>query len=188
LSTPANPVTSQLPPIVYAAFFGPIDPACTQRIANGLTNASVQNVKEAHVLFQSLGGTVGEAIALYNLFKALTFDLTIYNVGQICSAALIAYLGAKHRKTSKYATFMTHRTTGPAIAMEASRLKTVTESVLLDDQRTETILRQHITMPEDKWDARDNDLWFSAEDAVKFGIADEIAEFAPPLGSKLFHI
>lgn len=188
MSTPANPPTPTLPPIVYATFFGPIDSASAQRIVNGLTNASAQKVKEAHILFQSPGGGVGEGIALYNLFKAVTFDLILYNVGQIASAALISYLGAKKRKTSRYATFMTHRTTGPAIAMEATKLKTVAESVILDDKRTEAILRQHITMPEDKWAARDNDVWFTAEDAVKFGIADEIAEFAPPLGSQLYNI
>lgn len=165
-----------------------MDPASTQRIFNGLTNASAQNVKEVHVLFQSLGGGVGDGIALYNFFRAVTFDLILYNVAQVSSAALIAYLGAKRRKTSRYASFMTHRTTSPAVAMEAGKFKSMMESVLFDDQRTEAILRQHITMPEDKWADLNNDLWFSAEDAVKFGIADEIAEFAPPQGSKIFNI
>ncbi len=189
MTTPPTPPTPPpLPSVVYAIFCGPIDQASTQRILNGLSNASVQNVKEAHLIFQSLGGSVGEGIALYNFFKALTFDLTVYNIAQVSSAALIAYLGAKKRKVSRYATFMTHRTTAPATAMEASKLKSVIESVTFDDQRTEAILRQHITMPDDKWAALDSDLWLSAEDAVKFGLADEIAEFAPPQGNKIFHI
>jgi ATP-dependent Clp protease protease subunit len=169
-------------------FCGAIDQASVQRIFNGLTTASVQNVKEAHVLFQSLGGSVGDGIALYNFFAGLTLDLTLYNVGNVSSAALIAYLGAKKRKTSAFATFMTHRTSGPAQAFEAARLKAITESVILDDQRTEAILRKHISMPENRWAALESDLLFSAEDAVKYGVADEIAEFAPPLGSKIFHI
>ena len=41
--------------------------------------------------------------------------------------------------------------------------------------------------PPEKWSYFDhNDLWFSAEDAVRFGIADEIAEFDPPVGTTLF--
>ena len=41
--------------------------------------------------------------------------------------------------------------------------------------------------PPEKWSYFDHhDLWFSAEDAVRFGIADEIAEFDPPVGTTLF--
>jgi ATP-dependent protease ClpP protease subunit len=44
-------------------------------------------------------------------------------------------------------------------------------------------------MPRNKWAHFDhNDLWFSAEEAVQFGIADEIAEFAPPVGTKLYNL
>lgn len=184
----ASAATPALPPEVYAVFCGSIDQGSVQKIFNGLTTAIAQNVKEVHVLFQSLGGGVGDGISLYNFFAALTIDLTLYNVGQVSSAALIAYLGAKKRKTSAYASFMTHRTTGPATAMEAGRMKATAESIALDDQRTEAILRKHITMPDDKWARLDDGLWFSAEEAVKFGVADGIAEFAPPPGSKIFNI
>jgi ATP-dependent Clp protease protease subunit len=54
---------------------------------------------------------------------------------------------------------------------------------------TEGILREHINMPEEKWaHFNHNDLWFSSEDALKFGIADEIADFKPPIGTKLYNI
>jgi hypothetical protein len=33
-----------------------------------------------------------------------------------------------------------------------------------------------------------NDLWFSPEDAVKYGIADEITEFSPPQGTQLYSL
>ena len=178
----------QLPSVVYAVFCSPIDQPSVQRIFSGMANASAQNVKEILVLFQSLGGGVGDGIALYNFFRALTTDLVLYNAAHVASAALIAYLGAKKRKTSAYATFGAHRTSSPALAFEAGKLKTTLESLLLDDQRTEAILRKHISIPEEKWTTLEHNLWFSAEDAVKFGLADEIAEFAPPIGSKIFNI
>ena len=117
MATPASPPTLQLPPIVYAVFCGAMDQASAQRFFTGFASASSQNVKEVHVLFQSLGGNVAEGIALYNFFRALTFDLILYNVAQVSSSALIAYLGAKKRKTSAHASFMTHRTTSPAIGI-----------------------------------------------------------------------
>jgi len=46
-----------------------------------------------------------------------------------------------------------------------------------------------LSMPEDKWPAhRAADLWFTASEAVEHKIADEIGEFAPPVGTLLFNI
>jgi ATP-dependent protease ClpP protease subunit len=81
-------------------------------------------------------------ICLYYFFKALTIDLTIYNVGWVQSISLIAYLGAKKRKTSSRATFMMHRTSGGAQPATAVRLKGITKSLTLDDARTESRMAQ----------------------------------------------
>jgi len=142
-----------------------------------------------HVLFQSSGGGIGEGVCLYNFFRTLQIDLTLYNVGTVSSIAVIAYLGAKHRKVSPHGTFMIHRTQTTTQAANTQTVKAFAESAVLFDKNTESILRQHIKMPEDKWaHFNHNDLWFSADDASKFGIADEIAEFAPPAGTKLFSV
>lgn len=63
-----------------------------------------------HAVFQSTGGGIGDGICLYNVFKALSIDLTLYNTGHVASIAVLAYLGAKHRKVSRHAAFMIHRT------------------------------------------------------------------------------
>lgn len=181
--------TPTLPPDVYAIFAGSIDQSALQRIVNALSTASTSGVRHVHLLFQSTGGGIGEGIALYNLFRALNFDLTLYNAGTVASIAVIAYLGAKHRKTSAHATFMIHRTQTTTEYANTETIKTLAESAILNDRRTEAILRDHIKMPADKWaDFDHNDLHFSAEDAVKFGIAHEIGDFVPPGGAKLFSI
>lgn len=178
-----------LPPNVYAVFAGPIDQAAIQRIFNGFTTASASGVKSVHLLFQSTGGGIGEGVALYNFFKSLNFDLTLYNAGTIASIAVIAYLGAKHRKTSAHATFMIHRTQTTTQYANTETIKTLAEAAIINDKRTEAILREHINMPDDKWNDFDhNDLTFSAEDAVRFGIAEEISDFAPPPGTRLFNV
>src|SRR5712691_1479976 len=42
-------------------------------------------------------------------------------------------------------------------------------------------LRQHITMPREKWSQFDyRDIFFTAEESVQAGISDEISEFSPP--------
>src|SRR5690348_14907235 len=100
----------QIPPVVYAMYIGNIDQEASQRLASAFATASANGVTEVHLLFQSTGGVIGDGICLHNLFQTLPFDLTLYNTGCVASIAVIAYLGAKSRKSSAYATFMIHRT------------------------------------------------------------------------------
>jgi ATP-dependent Clp protease, protease subunit len=142
--------SAALPPLpseIYAVFNGPIDQEAVTRIFNGLTAASTNSVKQFHLLFQSQGGGIGESIALYNFFRALTFDLTLYNTGTVASGATIAYLGAKKRKTSAHALFMIHRTETTTQFANTQTIKSLADSAVINDQRTEAILRQYIIMP-----------------------------------------
>jgi ATP-dependent Clp protease, protease subunit len=177
------------PSEIYAVFCGNIDQAALQKIFTGLAGAMAQQIAHVHLLFQSSGGFVSDGICLHNLFKALTLDLTIYNAGAVQSVALIAYLGAKRRKTSSRALFMMHRTTSGAQPTTASKLKGLAKSLTLDDARTEEILRDYIKLPDDDWSSLDNqDVFFSGEEAVKTGIAHEIGEFSPPPGTQIFNV
>jgi ATP-dependent Clp protease protease subunit len=140
-----------------------------------------------HLLLQTNGGNVGEGISLYNLFRTTPFDLTVYNVGSICSIGVIAFLGAKKRKTSKYGTFMIHRAYSSPIGT-SERLSAAANQMEMDDKRIEAILKAHTKIPADKWELHKfADVWLSADDAVAYDIA-EIGEFAPPKGQKLFSV
>jgi len=188
MATPQVP-NLNLPSEIHAIFCAGIDQGSIGRIFAAVATASQNDVKHIHLLFQSLGGSVSDGIALYNFFKTASLDITLYNVGSVQSAAAIAYLGARKRKTSARATFVFHRVKGPAQAAVSSALKIITESVVLDDNRTESIMREHIQMPDEKWAVlNQGDLWFTAEDAVATEIAHEIAEFAPPVGGKIFNL
>lgn len=185
----ATSQTLNLPSEVYAVFCAGIDQASVQRIFNAVATASQNNVQHIHLLFQSTGGNVPDGIALYSFFKTAPVDITLYNVGSVQSVAAIAYLAAKKRKTSARATFLFHRVTGTAQAAKAGMLESLRESVVIDDQRFESIMREHIDMPTEKWAILEKgELVFTAEDAVKAKVADEIAEFAPMPGSPIFNL
>ena len=122
---------------------------------------------------------------MYNLFREFPAKLTVYNLGQVSSIAAVAFIGAQKRKASAHASFMFHRSANavgqPATA---SRLKLLAESVGLDD-----VLRQHLKLTDAQWRVHErDDLIFSAKDALAAGIVDEIAEFTPPIGQKLFTV
>ena len=178
-----------LPSDLYAIFCSNIDQASVQRLFNAVATASQNRVQRVHLLFQSLGGSVADGVCLYNFLKTAPMEIALYNVGSVQSIATVAYLGAKKRRTSARATFAFHRTTASPQAANASLLKNIAGNDTIDDQRTESILRKHIAMPEDKWQAlNQGDLWFTAEEALGAKIADEIKEFAPPAGTTIYSL
>jgi ATP-dependent Clp protease protease subunit len=185
-TTPAPPA---IPEIVYAAFCGDIAQVTAAKVVAGLTNAMGAKSKHVHLLFQTAGGYVGDGVFLYNFFRTIPIELTLYNVGQISSAGVIAYLGAKRRKTARNATFMLHRSASSPQFATSAKLGHVAKTLILDDERTETIIRDHVKFPPELWAKIENhDIYITGEEAVKFGVADEIAEFAPPLGTQVFNI
>jgi ATP-dependent Clp protease protease subunit len=173
---------------VYAVFAGGIDTQAVARFFNGMTSALAGGQTEMHILFQSWGGNVSDGVCLYNFFRTFPADLTLYNVGNVSSIATIAYLGAKRRKVSTFATFMIHRTTSPGQPATAERLNAIAHSVVADDQRTEAILRSHLALSEEQWSVhRTADLWLTASEAVAGGLA-ELGEFTPPPGARVFNV
>ncbi|WP_165405964.1 ATP-dependent Clp protease proteolytic subunit [Bradyrhizobium genosp. SA-3] len=174
---------------IYAVFAGGIDTQAVAKFFNSMTSAqNIAQNPELHILFQSWGGNVSDGVCLYNFFRTFPVDLTLYNAGNVSSIATIAYLGAKKRKVSTYATFMIHRTTSPGQPATAERLNAIAHSVVADDQRTEAILRAHLSLSEDQWSVhRSADLFLTAKEAITCGLA-ELGEFAPPVGTRVFNI
>src|ERR1700685_3391926 len=180
---PANQ-PGQLPEEVYAMFCGGIEQVTAQKTVNSLAIAMGGKVKHVHLLFQSAGGYVGDGVFLYNLFRSIPIELTLYNAGQISSAGVTAYLGAKIRKTTKSATFMLHRCINSPQFANATKLQRIADTLVLDDKRTDEIVRNHVSLPSELWtELQFHDIYLSGDDAVKFGLADGIAEFAPPSGT-----
>lgn len=184
MSRPAAPV---LPSETYVVFAGGINQDFLERFFTACNAAYARSVQCIHFLLQSTGGGVGDGICLYNYLRALTIDLTIYNTGTVASIATIAYLGAKRRKVSTHASFMLHRTQTTTQYANTNTLRALLESSVENDRLTESILREHLTIPADKWTELDQtDLFFTAQEAVQYGFAHEIGEFCPPPGTRIW--
>jgi ATP-dependent Clp protease, protease subunit len=174
---------------IFGVFVDDINQANANRIVSSITNVMAQGNKHAHVMFQSWGGFVGDGVMLYNFFRALTLDLSLYNSGQVASAAVIAYLGAKRRVASKSSIFMLHRSRSSPQFVTASKMEKLAETLTIDDKRSEDILKKHIHMPDELWkQLEEHDLYLTGEEAAEFGIATEIGEFAPPPGTQIWKV
>ena len=133
--------------------------------------------------FAGNGGAVADGVCLYNLFRGIPLDLSLYNAGNVCSAAAIAFLGARQRKFSAQASFMIHRCQVPVQNATSVELQHFVHSTRQDDDRMEPIIRECANLGEDQWNIfHAHDLWRSAEKALAAGIATEIGEFAPRRG------
>ena len=184
---PANQPSA--PSDVYAVFCGDINQANAQKIVNSLTAAMGMKVKHVHALFQTAGGYVGDGVFLYNFFRTIPIELTLYNCGQISSAGVVAYLGARNRKTTRSATFMLHKSTNSPQFATASQLHHLGKNLILDDERTEDIVRSHVNLPVELWDAlKHHDIYLSGKEAAECGLANAIEEFSPPAGTQVYNL
>jgi ATP-dependent Clp protease protease subunit len=178
-----------VPEVAYAIFCGTIEQVTGEKIVNSLTAGMAAKIKHVHILFQTAGGYVGDGVFLYNLFRTIPVEITLYNAGQISSIGVIAYLGAKHRLTSKSATFMLHRSTKSPQFATAAQLGHAGKTLVLDDERTEAIVRSHVKFPPELWDSlKSHDIYITGEEAVKFRVADAIGEFSPPPGTQVYNL
>jgi ATP-dependent Clp protease, protease subunit len=184
-----QPTGNVLPAELYGLFAGAIDQLAVQRFHNALTIATQGGVKKVHVLFQTTGGYVGDGISLYNLFRVSPVEIALYNVGSIQSVGVIAYLGAAERLASQYGAFMIHRAYLSPVAATSDRMSAASGQLSLEDARTEAIFKNTAEIPQEKWEQHKYaDVWFSADDAVKYKVAHKIAEFAPPPNTRLFNV
>jgi ATP-dependent Clp protease protease subunit len=175
---------------IYATLAGRIDDTVVQRVFNQMASAISNGAKRFHLMLQSTGGIINDGIALYNYLRGLPIELITYNCGTVQSIAVSIFLAAQKRKASRSATFMIHKATfyvsSPTTSMQ---LSAATQSLKVDDDRIERILKEYIRMPEEKWDAhRFIDIFITAEEALQYGLIDEIADFTPPPGAKLINI
>lgn len=173
----------------YAAFCGKIDQEGVSRILHALSHLINDGMTDIHLLFQSSGGTVGSGLCLYNFFKALPANLTIYNVGAVRSIAVLAFLGAARRRAQEHATFLIHPSSVGLRAASAHMLQALAHSTMLDDRGTAAILRLHLLLTADEWStAERSELLLSAMRSVEVGLVHEVTDFVPPHGSRIHAI
>ena len=176
--------------LAWFGFTGMIEPGGVGRIAGALNAAVNGGVETVHLSFSSNGGYVADGIYLHNHIRALPLHLVIYNTGSVGSIAVSVFLAADERYCSRHAMFMIHPTTmGSAEGMSARRLQSTLDAALADDDRTDNILRQYSSIPDDVLAARRlSEVHIAPSQAVEFGLVQGVREFALPKGQHIVQI
>lgn len=175
----------------YFGFTGLIEPQGVTRICAALNYATNNHFDEVHLTFSSPGGYVADGIYLYNHIMALPIKVTIHNTGSVSSIAVAVFSAAAERYCSPHAMFMIHPTTVGGSPEGASwhRLDAALQTALADDGRTENILRERTTIPDDVLNSRRyGDVHISPQQALQWGLVQGVREPFFPKGHEITQI
>ena len=175
----------------YYGYTGIIDSNGVTRIAAAMNTAVNNNYDEIYLCISSLGGYVGDGVYLYNHIRSLPVNVTMHNTGSVSSIAVAVFVGADQRFCSQHGNFMIHPTTiGPfQEALPWSKLDSALKSALAEDSRTENILRERTSLPDDILNARRmTDVNIGAEKALEHGLVHDILDFSLPQGNEIIQI
>ena len=73
----------------------------------------------------------------------------------------------------------------PGAPVSAAQHRAFAEYLAIEDRRAEAIVKAHTQIPAERWQALiggTHDIVFAAEEAVAFGIAEAVRDFAVPAG------
>ena len=172
---------------VFATFVGELNQASAKTLTTKICLATQSGAPSLHLVLQSTGGGVSEGVFLHNFIKTLPIPITIYNIGSVCSAAVLAYLAAPKRQASKHASFMIHRVSTTQQGVDGDSLAAAVDSLKIDDERNDEILKAHLNLLPKQWKRYDRPyLWLTAQEGLKSGLVTDIGEFSPTAGVPIY--
>jgi ATP-dependent Clp protease protease subunit len=133
------------------------------------------------LIFNSPGGELEAAFSLVDIMKGSKVPVQTFGLGQIASCGLLAFISGKkgHRYITENTSILSHQFTWfyygkehelMARSKETSNTsKRILEHYIKCTGLTEKEVKKYLLPPED--------VWLTAKEAVKYGIADEIVEF-----------
>ncbi|HKL22274.1 MAG TPA: ATP-dependent Clp endopeptidase proteolytic subunit ClpP [Tichowtungia sp.] len=145
-------------------------------IAQMLFLQSEDAEKDISVYINSPGGVVTAGMAIYDTMQFLKCPITTYCVGQ--AASMGAVLLAAGHKGKRYALpnsrIMIHQPLGGAQG-QATDIEIQTKEILRMKKTLNEILSFHTGQPVERVEKdTDRDFFMSAEEAVKYGLVDEV--------------
>ncbi len=131
---------------------------------------------DIHFYVNSPGGTVSAGLAVYDTMQHLTCDVATFSIGQAASGgAVILAAGTKGKRYAlPNSRIMLHQPWG-GISGQAEDIRIQAEEILRDKKTLNLILAKHTGKPVEEIESEtERDRFLDAEEAVKWGLVDEI--------------
>lgn len=133
------------------------------------------NIKQPiRLCIDSEGGSYVEGMAICDIIEALRVPVYTYAVGLVASAAFKIFISGKKRFTYKHSMFLFHSAAGGAIGTQKDIEKDLADFKRINNEIREYVKRKTKLPHSMIDDTIDNckDLWLTADDAIRYGIAD----------------
>ena len=150
-------------------------------VAQLLFLANEDPKKDIHLYINSPGGSVYDALAIYDTMQYVAPDVATYGIGvQASAAAFLLSSGAKgKRNLLQHATVMIHQpssgTRGKVTDQEIDLKESLRVKYLLEDIMAKNTGQKREKIHEDM----ERDKWLTAEEAKVYGIADTVIATIP---------
>lgn len=160
-------------------FIGDIDAESVNNVIKGLyLMETASTVKPCEMFISSYGGTIYDALALYDIMQTMRCPIHTFAYGKCMSAApLLLAAGRKgHRWVAAHVSLMHHDWSDEMDGRGAKLIEDVKHTEALGRQWTE-LLASHTNKDFKWWHTRGkkpSDFYFSAEQAIEWGVADAI--------------
>lgn len=139
-----------------------------------------QSSEPVDIYINSLGGSVNAGLVIYDLIQSAPFEVNLYCFGMAASMGAIILTGGKkgHRFILPHSKVMIHE---PLIeggmGGSATSIKKTSDSILETKDILNNILVKHTSKTLDEInEATSFDNYMNAEEAIKFGLCDEIRD------------
>jgi ATP-dependent Clp protease protease subunit len=132
--------------------------------------------KDISIYINSPGGVVTAGLAIYDTMQFLKCPITTYCIGQAASmGAVLLAAGTKGKRFAlPNARIMIHQPLGGSQG-QATDIEIQTKEILRMKKRLNEILAEHTGKPFKVLEKdTDRDFFMSAEEAVKYGLVDEV--------------
>ncbi len=140
--------------------------------------------KDINIYVNSPGGSVTAGLAIYDTMQFLKCDVNTYCIGQAASmGAVLLTAGAKGKRYGlPHARIMIHQPWGGAKGTATDISIQAKEILRLKDEINKILAYHTGKKIEDIVNDTERDFYMSSEEACKYGLIDEVIEFA---GNKL---
>lgn len=182
----ATPQEGSIPPEIYVSLSAEVNVNTAEALISTMANIANQRIPKVTLCLSSPGGDVMSGMNIYNMLRAMPFELTTHNVGNVDSIANAIFLAGTKRFACPHSTFMFHGVGFNAEAgkhFEEKLLRERLDGVLADQKRIGAILEERSTLSSAQIeplfrDAQTKD----AEYAVSAGIVHEVKDVELPAG------
>ena len=161
---------------------GEINEQAAMNVVKQVTYLVIEDaVKPIKLFVNSCGGAIDAGMVIYDILQASPAPIQVYCTGKAYSmAAVLLCCGQHGRYILPHSKVMIHEpliSTG--VGGKTSSIQTIAESMMKTKEEMVAILAKHTGQPLEKlYEVTKTDTFFSADEAVAFGLADKVVDFA----------